>query len=227
MSKGKGADYYSAQGTRPVERSHIDFDNDVVLKRVIDNHYNVLFPSGERDIARNGHCLFRAVITSWNRCGLKDAMTDAFISELREHVADYISQNWDTFKDFVEQDNEPVLKAPKHVQPNALQSKSHPFPVTSRVNQAVEVFSLPLMNNVTTVPAFPSSMGTQLGASDNASRVTLSNHRRRRRCCHFHNGALGQSMHGSDYSFVAEDAAVACLAGVGDYGRGAYSALRC
>ncbi|WP_144241866.1 hypothetical protein [Pseudomonas chlororaphis] len=170
--EGERADYYNAQGSRPVERSHIDFDNDIVLRRVTDNHYNVLLPSGERDIVRDGDCLFRAVITSWNRGGLKDAMTDAFILELREHVADYISQNWDDFKDFVIQDGVPLAGDSEHR--GAVSATSNAgggaamemFHQASRIGKASFIPMLMAQVEALVVPALEAIRGTAFTEKD-------------------------------------------------------------
>ncbi|CAI8850981.1 hypothetical protein [Pseudomonas zeae] len=93
---GKTTDYYAGNFDRKaIHYADIDFDNNVVLRRVDNNHYNVLFRGEEREMPEDSDCLFRAVITAWHGGRAGDKLSEGgWISELREHVANYTFEHW-------------------------------------------------------------------------------------------------------------------------------------
>lgn len=95
------------------------------LKRIGNNHYNGLLRSGELEIPLDGDCLFRAVINGLHRGQVRDELAeDRYISELRDHVATYISHHWDALSIYVVPDSESARDASE---PQLLAVSRSPF----------------------------------------------------------------------------------------------------
>lgn len=139
--EGDRANFYDAAGSRSIDTSDININNDVVLKKINNNHYNLLLPGGERAMAADGDCFFRAVIIGLNGHNLESSAIGEHIQDLRTSVAEYVFERWGALKNSVRQEDDPELENSPYEQLNYWPSQVYSLQGGLEVDKSAHVYS--------------------------------------------------------------------------------------
>ncbi|MBB6155212.1 hypothetical protein HDC30_002435 [Pseudomonas sp. JAI115] len=104
--QGNSAKRYDAEGWRPVSNGSHE-SHDIVIGQNSDHYLGGVHNGRDRCFAKADDGFFRTVFAGLQ--GMSSAtVTQADVGWLRDHVADYVDRNWETFKGLAEEAHRPA-----------------------------------------------------------------------------------------------------------------------